>query len=116
MKHLIALAVLGLTACGCACTDSSKPARSAATRTIERAEVTGTVLDRSTGAVVAGAELLLPDGRRATSDKAGRFQFKDLDTGLQGALTARASNDREGRIVLRPLAAGRLEVVVFVGR
>lgn len=99
---------------GCSNTESGPRSRTNADET--RAEVAGTVLDRGTGVPVAGARVTLPGGRDARADDQGRFEFTDLDPGLAGEVTARADDGREGRVQLRPLRPGRLEVVLSIGR
>ncbi len=112
---VLLVALLLPLAAGCACTDSGS-ADSQSNSASTGAELAGTVLDRATGTPIEGAEVVLPNGRKAKSDAAGRFLIKDLAEGLSGPVTARASDGREGRVTLRPLAPGRLEVVLLVGR
>jgi len=102
----------GIVATGCSNTESSSRVQSDATH----AELIGTVLDRATGMPVAGARITLPGGRQERTDDQGRFRFEDLDPGLSGEVVARAEDGREGRVSLRPLRPGRLEVVLSVGR
>jgi hypothetical protein len=102
----------GFSATSCSNTDSAARSGSAATH----AELVGTVLDRATGAPVPGARVTVPGGREARADDQGRFRFADLDPGLTGEVVARADDGREGRVSLRPLRPGRLEVVLSVGR
>ena len=116
--HAVWIAILAFflafVPAACSCTESGSQARSGADAT--RAEVCGTVLDRATGAPVEGARVTFPGGRSERSDGAGRFCADDLDPGLAGEVVARAEDGREGRVTLRPLKAGRLEVVLSVGR
>lgn len=81
-----------------------------------RASIQGTVLDRATGAVVAGARIDFPDGRTATSSDTGRFDVGDFDLGLAGELRVRAEDGRAATLAIRPLRPGDLEVVLHVGR
>ncbi len=77
------------------------------------AVVVGTVLEAATGKPVRGAVVSGPGGSQAVSDERGRFELAGLFAGMQGTLVA-----REGRLAgenrLRPLEAGRLEVVIFL--
>jgi len=77
------------------------------------AVVLGTVIDASTGAPLPGAVVTGPDGSQATTDSGGRFRLKGMATGTQGALSATAG-ELSGAVRLRPLAGGRLEVVIYV--
>lgn len=115
MNRTIGLVLLLALAAGCACTDSG-PANSQANSAATGAELSGTVLDRGTGTPIEGAEVVLPNGRKTKSDAAGRFLIQDLAEGLSGLVSARASDGREGHVTLRPLAPGRLEVVLLAGR
>lgn len=113
MKHVLVVWILGFGACACACTDRGGSKNADAPT---RAEVSGTVLDRATGAPIEGARVRFPDGREARTDALGRFVVSDLAPGLAGEVQARSEDGREGRVTLRPLAAGRLEVVLHLGR
>lgn len=110
MKHFVLALVLGLGVAACSCTEERGP------DSLTRTQVTGTVLDRSTGAPIADARVTLPDGREVHTNAEGRFVAQDLAVGLAGDLVAHAEDGREGRIVLRPLARRPLEVVVYAGR
>jgi hypothetical protein len=77
------------------------------------AVVVGTVIEASTGGAVAGARVSGPDGSEALTDAAGRFRIKGMPVGTQGELRA-VAGALEGAVRLRPLAGGRLEVVVYV--
>jgi hypothetical protein len=76
--------------------------------------VTGTVVDARTGKPVAGALVRGPAGVEAKSDARGRFVLSGLAPGASGELVATAESGLSGRNVLRPLAAGPLEVVLYV--
>lgn len=76
--------------------------------------VTGTVIDAATGAPVAEARLRGPRDTRATSDDKGRFELRGLQVGDAGELEATTEDRRAGRVPLRKLRPGPLEVVVFV--
>lgn len=79
------------------------------------AEVLGTVLDARTGRPVEGAWIELGDGTRTASDANGRFRLRGLAPGTQGELIAHSDTEGlVGRNLLRPLAPGALEVVVFL--
>ncbi|MCY2961471.1 MAG: carboxypeptidase-like regulatory domain-containing protein [Planctomycetota bacterium] len=113
MKHFAVLAILWLGTGACSCTD--RQAASAATAS-SRAEVAGTVLDRTTGSPIEGARVVFPDGREMRTDAQGRFLATDLALGLAGELAARTDDGRSGQVTLRRLLPGRLEVVLHVGR
>jgi protocatechuate 3,4-dioxygenase beta subunit len=94
-----------------------RPGRPAAeAEAAARAEVYGAVLDARTGAPVEGAEVDLPGGRTVRTDAQGRFRAVDLEPGLAGEALARAADGRTGRVTLRPLRPGPLEVVLHVSR
>lgn len=97
-----------------ACSSSEEHADSGAAVSTTGAVVTGTVVDRATGAPIEGARVRFPDGHEAKTDAAGRFASDELPLGLSGEVTATAG-DRRGVVVLRPLAAGRLEIVLHAG-
>ncbi len=113
MKHVLVVWILSFGACACACTDREGDKNADAP---SRAELVGTVLDRATGAPIEGALVRLPDGSETRTDALGRFAVSDLTPGLAGEVHARAENGREGRVTLRPLEPGRLEVVLHLGR
>ncbi len=75
--------------------------------------VVGTVIEAASGAPVAGATILGPDGSETVTDEAGRFRLKGLPPGASGDLKASAGL-LEGSVRLRPLTGGRLEVVLHV--
>jgi hypothetical protein len=106
------LALLCTLALG-ACSSSEEHSDSTAASTTG-AVVTGTVVDRATGAPIEGARVRFPDGHETKTDAAGRFESDEMALGLQGEVTATAG-ERRGVVVLRPLAAGRLEVVIHTG-
>jgi hypothetical protein len=97
----------GVTIPGCSSEESAA--------TITRASIRGTVLDRATGVVVAGARIELTDGRSTASAEDGRFELGDLEPGLVGELRARTPDGRTALLPIRPLRAGALEVVLHVG-
>ena len=109
-----ALAALAASCRGPAGADEDS-GRSAATAGVGPGPVvTGTVVDARTGKPVAGALVRGPDGVEAKSDARGRFVLSGLAPGASGELVATAESGRSGRNVLRPLAAGPLEVVLYV--
>jgi len=76
--------------------------------------VVGTTIDAATGRPIA-ASLTAPDGTRATSDAEGRFRLR-LPLGTEGELVAETEDGRRGRVALRPLVGGELEVVLHLRR
>jgi hypothetical protein len=74
--------------------------------------VSGTVLDGRSGEPLSGALVLAPDGSETRSGDGGRFELRGLQPGLAGELVGTTEGGLQGRIRLRPLAAGRLEVVL----
>ena len=110
MKTLMTLGatLLLALACACACSGKSRPG--------EEAVVVGSVIDAATGRPAAGIPLEGPEGSKATSDEHGRFEMKGLHVGDSGEVVAKASDGRRGSVTLRPLASGRLEVVVQLYR
>lgn len=110
MKTLLSLAVTLVIAlaCACACSGNSRPG--------EEALVVGSVIDAATGRAVPDIRLEGPEGSRATSDDRGRFEMEGLRAGDSGEIVALAPDGRRGGVTLRPLAPGRLEVVVQLYR
>jgi hypothetical protein len=78
--------------------------------------VRGTTLDALSGEPLAGVEVTLPNGERASSDAAGRFEFAGLPEGLSGPLRALAADGATAENPLRPLVPGVLEVVLRLRR
>jgi len=76
--------------------------------------VTGTVLDARTGKPIAGALVRGPGAVEARSDARGRFLLRGLALGTAGELVATTEAGLSGKNRLRPLAAGPLEVVVYL--
>lgn len=76
--------------------------------------VTGTVVDAASGAPVAQARIRGPRDTRATSDEKGRFELRGLEVGDAGEVEATTEDRRTGRVTLRKLRGGPLEVVVHV--
>ena len=73
--------------------------------------VCGATLDAETGEPLVGVLVEGPRGSRAVSDPAGRFELLGLELGDSGVLRATRGAEYQGDLPLRPLAAGRLEVV-----
>ncbi len=76
--------------------------------------VVGTVLEAASGQPVAGATVTGPNGATAETDADGRFRLKGLSAGDGGTLKAVGPAGLEGQVKLRPLAGGRLEVVLHL--
>ena len=108
---LVLLASLGLALSLGACNCGRAPSRPGA-----EAFVTGTVLDAATGAPVEGARVEGPAETRAVSGSDGRFELAGLRERDEGEVVARTDDGRVGRVRLRPLAPGRLEVALHVAR
>ena len=111
MKSVLCLAVALLLALTCACACSRGSDRAGA-----EAVVTGTVLDGATGAPVSEVRLAGPHDTHAVSGSDGRFEMSGLRAGDEGDISAHTDDGRSGSVTLRPLAAGRLEVVVKLYR
>jgi len=78
--------------------------------------VTGTVLDAATGTPLADVRIEGPHGARAVTASDGRFEMEGLREGDEGQVLAQTSDGRRGSVTLRPLPAGRREVVLHVSR
>lgn len=78
--------------------------------------VVGTVLDAASGEPVADVRVEGPEGKHATSDSSGRFQFAAFTVGTEGELTAKTSDGRRGRVKLRKLEPRPLEVVIQLSK
>ena len=115
-RALLALLALGLSGCACCDDTQSSPASAGAAAAEGEAIVEGTVVDADTRAPVAGAQVTAPDGSHARSDAAGRFRIAGLAPGLEGELVAEGPDGGVGRLPLRPLRPGPLEVVVHLRR
>jgi len=119
MSARVLLVFLALGLSGCACCDDAQSSPTAA-GTVDAAAgeaiVQGTVVDAATRAPVAGAQVTAPGGSRARSDDAGRFRIAGLAPGLEGELVAEGPDGAVGRVPLRPLRPGTLEVVVHLRR
>ena len=76
--------------------------------------VIGTAIDASTGKPLEGVLVRAPGGVEAKSDARGRFLLRDLALGAEGELVGTTKGGLEGRNVLRPLAPGPLEVVLYL--
>jgi len=111
MKTLLILALTLVLALACACACSGGKSRPG-----EEAVVVGSVIDAATGLPVSGIRLEGPEKTHAVSDERGRFQLEGLRAGDAGEVVAKAPDGRKGSVTLRPLAPGRLEVVVQLYR
>ncbi len=80
------------------------------------ATVVGTVLDAATREPLAGADVRGPHDSRATSDASGRFRLESLHSGEGGEVVATTDDGLEGRVELRPLSPGELEIVLHLRR
>jgi erythromycin esterase-like protein len=80
----------------------------------QSSSVAGTTLDAATGDALANVEVKGPGGVHAKSDKDGRFVLEGLAPGTTGEVEALAHDGRKARATLRPLAAGRLEIVLHL--
>ncbi|MEW6072233.1 MAG: carboxypeptidase regulatory-like domain-containing protein [Planctomycetota bacterium] len=76
--------------------------------------VQGTVVEAATGKPLAGALVRAPGGQEVRTGADGRFVLAGLPAGTAGELAARTASGLAGRVRLRPLAPGTLEVVLFV--
>jgi hypothetical protein len=76
--------------------------------------VVGTALEASTGKPVGGVQIEGPGGSKATTDAGGRFVLRGLAVGMEGDLRGTTESGLTGANRLRPLKAGRLEVVLFL--
>lgn len=119
MRLILALCLMVLVQ-GCGTASRAQDGGNAPTRTLAPAgqagppRVVGTTIDAATGRPVA-ASLTAPDGTRGRSDEQGRFQLR-LPLGTEGELVAETEDGRRGRVSLRPLVGGELEVVVHLRR
>lgn len=111
MKTLLALGLTLVLALACACACSGGKSRPG-----QEAVVVGSVIDAATGQPASGIRLEGPEGSCAISDERGRFEMEGLRAGDSGELVAQAPDGRRGGVTLRPLAPGRLEVVVQLYR
>lgn len=76
--------------------------------------VVGTTLEAATGEVLPDVEIKGPAGSHAMSDKKGHFALEDLPAGTTGEVEALAHDGRKARTTLRPLAPGKLEIVLYL--
>jgi hypothetical protein len=112
MRRAALLAALALGLAGCS--NGGGPAAEAPRVAPSAASVVGTVVDVESRAPVAGASVTAPGGARAKCDARGRFRIDGLEPGLAGELVAVGPQGGEGRLTLRPLRPGPLEVVVHL--
>jgi hypothetical protein len=80
------------------------------------ARVVGTAVDGANGELLAGVRVQGPRGAHAVSDREGRFALEGLRAGDQGEVVGTLEDGRIGRVRLRPLAPGRLEIVLRLER
>ena len=102
---LCSFAALAASACSPAEKHTSGGATHAAT-------VSGSVVDAENGEAVAGVRVEGPRALHASSDAHGRFELEGLVEGDSGSVVAHAKDGRKASIELRPLAPGRLEIVL----
>jgi len=114
MKLILALTVLATLAFGTSCGSDGSHDGHGGSANATTATVVGTVIDAATGAPVADVKVEGPNDHTARTDSRGRFELKNLEVGTQGEVKAVADDGRKGRVALRPLAAGRLEVVLHL--
>lgn len=116
LSSLLLAALLPLTSCGTSSNDveAAAPGSAPINPALGPPVVLGTVVEASSGRPVAGATVLAPDGTEAVSGEDGRFALKGLAVGTTGQLTAQDADGRAGTVRLRPLAGGRLEVVLHL--
>lgn len=76
--------------------------------------VVGTAVEAATGRPLAGVSIQGPGGSQAVSDAEGRFVLRGLAEGMEGELVGTTEAGLRGSNRLRPLKAGRLEVVLFL--
>jgi hypothetical protein len=79
-----------------------------------KATVTGTALDAATREPLAGVAVEGPRGTRATSDASGRFRLSGVPVGEAGEVVGRAEGGLVGRVPLREVQPGGVEIVLFL--
>lgn len=117
MRGLLLLCAFALLAA--ACRNPAPPEADSAPGAVPGAAgpgpiVTGTVLDARTGKPVAGARVTGPGGVETRSDARGRFVLRGLAPGTSGELVGTSAAGLSGKNVLRALASGSLEVVLYL--
>jgi len=113
MKLRILLLSMLVAGCDGGVEHESTDARS---RARARATITGSTLDVLTSEPIADVEVEGPLGNKTRSDGAGRFRLGGIPAGSSGELIGRTRDGSVGRVPLRPLEPGNLEVVVFLRR
>lgn len=117
-RHLVLALALGACCLApAACGDAGgggAPGRGSSAQSA--ALVTGTALDAASGELLAGVRIEGPRGTRAVSGPKGRFTLEGLVAGDAGEVVGRLDDGRTGRLRLRPLGPGRLEVVLRLER
>jgi hypothetical protein len=81
-------------------------------KSASEAVLTGTCIDASTGERLSGIQVEAPGGKRAVSNRDGRFEIRGLNAGQGGVVAATSSDGRQASLPLRPMNAGTLEVVL----
>ena len=110
------LLLMGLSACGGLAGVEASDAPSGYLEDAAAAPVVilGTALEASSRRPLEGVVIEGPGGTQARSDAEGHFRLTGLRAGMSGVLVARTPDGLSGRNPLRPLAAGELEVVIFL--
>lgn len=116
---LLAVLTVGVTACGSSRADRDGgglgPGDEAAKiRQGPPPVVVGTVIEAATGEALKGVLVQAPNGLQVLSAAEGRFILEGLELGGEYDLEAITEEGLRGRVHLRPLASGELEVVLFV--
>ena len=115
VRHRIAVLPLLLsTALGASCARGGTHDDARASSSAAPAVVAGTVLDAATGEPLAGVRIEGPHGTRAVSARDGRFELSGLRAGEEGDLVAKGEGRPTHVRRLRPLAEGRLEIVIHL--
>ena len=76
--------------------------------------VTGTTIEAASGTPLSGVLIEGPSGTQAYSDEKGRFELRGLSVGESGELIASNGEELRGKVRLRPLTGGELEVVLYL--
>ncbi|MBK7877208.1 MAG: hypothetical protein IPJ77_15945 [Planctomycetes bacterium] len=119
MKLAPALVVSVLALLAACCADDSAALRtSAGARSASDAPATiaGTLLDAASGEPVPNVTVRGPRSSSSRSDERGRFELDGLAVGDEGEVTAETGDGRRASVPVRPLRAGRLEVVLHLAR
>jgi len=118
MVSISCVALCAFAACAPASTSNNKQgtfnASADEAASDRKCSIVGTTLEAATGEALADVEIQGPLDSRAMSDKQGHFMLDDLPPGTTGEVEASARDGRKARATLRPLAAGRLEIVLYL--